>query len=300
MQRKLVKQGQNALTVTLPAKWLRGMSLNAGDEIFIDDGGKDLILSASDREGVKNGSFNLDSASNDQIRSVLASAYKSGYDEIILNFNEQPPLQIINALISTFTGLEVVSQTKTSVVIKSFLRTEEKEVMNLVVKMFQILKLVAEMIEDDWNSVDFENIDQLIKGNVRKLRDHCLRTIHVNKYGGDKSYDYYDFVTQLEKLGADLRSLAEYASKNKPARSSVIKDIRAALDKCYECYLKNDPVKANLFWIEHYRKRGHTIGFDMLKKLYKKDDPIIIGVYVTIMRRFTHIGSRLMSLTSKA
>ena len=35
MRRKLVKQGVNALTVTLPAKWIEKKGLKAGDEIDV-------------------------------------------------------------------------------------------------------------------------------------------------------------------------------------------------------------------------------------------------------------------------
>jgi len=46
MERKLVKQGRNALTVTLPAKWLKFRRLEAGDSVFFDEKDDGILISS--------------------------------------------------------------------------------------------------------------------------------------------------------------------------------------------------------------------------------------------------------------
>ncbi|MGV8169112.1 MAG: AbrB/MazE/SpoVT family DNA-binding domain-containing protein, partial [Candidatus Nanoarchaeia archaeon] len=47
MERKLVKQGQNALTVTLPAKWLKQKGLKAGGSVFLEVENNSVVVKSS-------------------------------------------------------------------------------------------------------------------------------------------------------------------------------------------------------------------------------------------------------------
>ena len=50
MRRKLVKQGDNALTITLPAAWTRVHQLTPGNEVDVRQEGQELILSSEPAE----------------------------------------------------------------------------------------------------------------------------------------------------------------------------------------------------------------------------------------------------------
>jgi antitoxin component of MazEF toxin-antitoxin module len=49
MERKLVKQGRDALTLTLPAKWLKQKGLKQGDSVFIEQHDNFLKLNIGSR-----------------------------------------------------------------------------------------------------------------------------------------------------------------------------------------------------------------------------------------------------------
>ena len=57
--------------------------------------------------------------------------------------------------------------------IKSFLRPAE-DTNALIIKLFQIIKLVVSDLNDEWDKVDINNLEILVNLNLRKLRDHCL------------------------------------------------------------------------------------------------------------------------------
>ena len=48
MRRKLVKQGNATLMISLPSKWAKENKLDKGDEIILNEYGRDLIVSTEE------------------------------------------------------------------------------------------------------------------------------------------------------------------------------------------------------------------------------------------------------------
>lgn len=297
MRRKLVKQGQNALTVTLPAKWAKRNSLKAGDEVEIGEEDKNILISGIGEAGITSKTIKLEDSNKNHLRSVIASAYKSGYDEIILKFKEKPSLKEINSIINTFTGLEFLSQEKKGLVIKSFLRAEEENTENLIIKLFQMAKLIADTINKEGDKIDLKNFTPLVP-NFRKLRDHCLRNIHANRYGGDKSYDHYDFVTILEKIAFGFYELAELISSKRIKKSSLIEELNLLLEEFYQSYLKKDFFSANRLWLKVGGIKDKKTSPKTLSQTIKKNNPLLVFHYFYLLRLYRHLSSRLVSLSS--
>ena len=44
MKRRIIKQGHNTLTITLPSKWAKKFNINPGDEVELIEQGKDLKI----------------------------------------------------------------------------------------------------------------------------------------------------------------------------------------------------------------------------------------------------------------
>jgi len=298
MKRKLIKQGLGGVTVSLPIKWVRDLNLEAGDEIDINETDKNLLISSSGKETIKEKNIQLYDTDKKHLRSVIAAAYKAGYDEINIGFKNHPKLQDINDIINSFTGLELISQTKNTFKIKSFLKLSENETDSLIIKMFQIAKLIAETVDQDWNKVDTKYLQTLLKSNQIKLRDHTLRTIHQAKYKGDQSYDYYDFVTILEKLSAAFFEMSLHITANKIKRNNLMNDLLTLLDKFYQAYLKKDYDKSNRLWLNMRRDIEVKLGPKNLAKTLKKEDPVMVANYYYITKLYRHLSSRLISLSS--
>lgn len=298
MKRKLISQGINGLTIYLPKKWTDKSGLKAGDEVEITAQEKDLLLSSESKKSLKTERVKLHSNHESLIRSIISSAYKSGYDEIILEFSVNPNLTVINRIVNTFTGLEVTSQEKNKVTIKSFLTTDVTEVDNLILKLFQNLNLIAQTIDQEWEKVDEENLGATRK-NVIKLRDHCLRAIHLHRYGGDKSYDYYDLVTQLEKLFYEFYQLGTFASVSKIKKPELYKIVLRSLAELYQNYLKKELPGSSQSWEKHHFEVREGLKVASLIKLMKKENSVFVVYYYNIMKRLLHLNSRVNSLSLK-
>ena len=283
MRRKLIRQGNDALTITIPAKWLKNKNLKSGDEIEINEQEQDLLISGTGEAELKTKQITLENISKNHLRSLISSAYKAGYDQINIKSKEQLKLSLINEIINTFTGLEVVSQDKTTLMIKSFLRPAE-DTNALIIKLFQIIKLVVSDLNDEWEKVDIDNLEILVNLNLRKLRDHCLRNIHLQKFGGDKSYDYYDLVTVLEKIAAEFLVLAKGVT-NRSFQAEFL-ELKELFEQAYSVYLKKDYSKANRFWL----------GVGKVKNSFLEKK--ILVSYYHLIKLYRHLSSRLVSLSN--
>lgn len=294
MKRKLIKQGYDALTLTLPRKWVRENSLKPGDEVNIEDSGNKLIVKGNSISSGKIKKITLDKTNRGHLRSLISSSYKSGYDEIVLHIKDDVNLILVNEIVNSFTGLEVISNDKKKYVIKSFLMSEGSNIENLITKMFQLTRFIAESSYEDWDKVDLNNLQVMLKQNTMKLRDHCLRLIHANKFGGDNSYDYYDLVTILDKLAHAYYVYSNDVVKYKIKKSKLDDLMFDHIEKIYKFYLKKDFDEINQLWLEVTSYIDNSLR-EELKKNLKGEKMVMSMHYNYISHLYVHILSRLLS-----
>jgi phosphate uptake regulator len=60
MKRKVIKQGHNTLTITLPNKWASRFNLAAGDEIDLNEKDNGLFISTEKHSEKKRAEFSLE------------------------------------------------------------------------------------------------------------------------------------------------------------------------------------------------------------------------------------------------
>jgi len=298
MRRKLIKQGGSGLTVYVPKRWVDLKGLKAGDEVDVAEENERIVIARAGETRQLRKEVSFETTSTSVIRSTIASLYKAGYDEMILKFKEMPSMSSMNEIINTFTGLEILSQDKDSITIKCFLRLDEDETEKLINKMFQLTKLVVEEIKNEWDKADIDNLTTLVRINARKLRDHSLRTIHASKYGGDKSYDYYDLVTVLEEIAAEFLFLAKNVKEKKLKDKSLIAPLSALLEEGHRCYLKREMEAAQTYKLMLREHAKSTIDLAVISSTIKKTDPLVFMSYYHIMRMYNHLSSRLISINS--
>lgn len=291
MKRKLIRQGAGGLTVCLPKEWTSRNNLKPGKEVNLEEEDNKLVIASSPNQPTKQKTLDIGEFGLLQIRSIIASAYKAGYSQITLK--SVPPSNKIDEIVNTFTGLEIISQSKDQVIIKSFLVVEPKEIENLIIKMLQGVKSLGETIFEDWGKIDKKYLES-VHTNFKKSRDHCLRSINITKFGGDKTYDYYDFVTALEKLMAEYCLAAEYIIEYTPPKSHHLKKAFNFFNMLHISYLKNNFKETEKVWVLHNERKKETLKLTELKK--SKDELFVF--YYGIMQKLQHISSRILSLSS--
>ncbi|RME77616.1 hypothetical protein D6774_03705 [Candidatus Woesearchaeota archaeon] len=286
MQRKIIPQGKGGATISLPIDWVRKHNLKAGDSVYLEEERDALFITSTFRKKEKSKEILFThTPSLQKIRTIVASLYKAGYTQITLTFPEEAPHADLATLISTFTGLEIISQTPRQVVIHSFLTQDPQETEQLITKLFHTVHYLFSHL----STIDTEE-GNAYKINTRKVRDHCLRLIHTTKHGGDVTYDYYDIVTTLEKITTELARVIQHKT------CSLVSTLFPHFDNLYTAYLKKDSEKSMEVYdtLQRIREKDNK---RMQRKTYAKKYPVEVGFYYILEERLLQLASRVISTT---
>jgi phosphate uptake regulator len=127
MKRKVVRQGHNTLTVTLPKQWTEEHNIKAGDELDLRETEEGLVMASDYHAAPKTISLNVDGMERLALSKLLIAAFEQGFDTITLTFTKphikswshgkENVSDVINFFVSRLIGLEILSQTPRSITI---------------------------------------------------------------------------------------------------------------------------------------------------------------------------------------
>ncbi len=119
MKRKVIKQGNGTLTITLPKEWTKEVGLKGGDEIDVREEEGNLIV-GSKAETTSETTIELsarglsaDKHKNPDryvTRSLIINSLRKGHDRVKILFDSPKTLPIINNCVGEVIGYEIVEQ----------------------------------------------------------------------------------------------------------------------------------------------------------------------------------------------
>ena len=122
MRRKIIKQGSGSCTVFLPLDWVRQQGLGPGDEVEMEAYGKEIRITRP-QGGLRVQRFDCEEGlSQEELRSIVASAYKAGADEIILT--GKVPVRYLEGIAHSLTGMEILAMTGKEARLRCFVKTD--------------------------------------------------------------------------------------------------------------------------------------------------------------------------------
>lgn len=221
MKRKLVKQGVNALTVSLPAKWIKKNSLQSGVEIDLEEVENSIVITPENtKKPIKRVEVDI-SDMDSYIQQLFATmVHKKGYDEILVRYKDPKQLKAIRERMDNLLGFEIVEQDNNKCLIKNISGDNESEYDSILRRSFLVTKNMFENIVDSLNNNDFSDIDSILeleKTNNR-LTNYCERILvkYMNK--GNSSFVSYVIIWNIESIADDLRDFLRdiKSRKSKP------------------------------------------------------------------------------------
>jgi phosphate uptake regulator len=245
MLRKLVKQGRDALTLTVPAKWVKERNLKVGDEVSISIDRSNLIVSSDLKHVPKKIGFSIDKSKKEFIRTLISGAYRRGFDEISVSFDNPDDAIKIQDACTSLIGCNVVDHSKNIIIIKVMAGENDEEFPKQLNKMFQTLKFLSSSLKEHLGGVKKKEEElSLIRKQLIKLRDHCQRTLNVTGFGGDKRVEYNTLIFLIEKVGAEYFRLFECILNNKISvtkkTNELISDQIYFFDMLSSAFMKGD------------------------------------------------------------
>jgi len=298
MKRKIIKQGHNTLTITLPSDWARKFNLGAGSEIDIVERDNGLFVSTEKNHEHLKAEFNIDGLDIPTIWKYFMGVYREGYDEIKVTFSsgtefENPYkfftkyrldlrygkktekmsiMEFFHELTNRFIGYEIVEYGKDFVVIKEMSEITSKEFDSALRRIFL---LTQQMAEENCEAMKNNNTEVLrhvhdVDINLDKFHDYCIRILNKTRNkDSKKSCLLFATLYLLELLGDEYKNIANHLIQDfSKADFKNIVEIAESIKSQFELYY-------SMFYKFEKQKLIESSELDKVRyfgaiKLYKK------------------------------
>lgn len=224
MKRRVIKQGHNTLTITLPAKWAEGNSIKAGDELEIEEKGNILQINSSSAGKMEKTMIDINGF-DVALEKMIYSTYKKGYDEIEIRYSNPLMLnQIQKIILEIVVGFEIVSHSKSSCVIKSVVEVHDDEFDPILRRTFLLLHSMEEGIHNALCSADLTTLPTFrnMESMNNRYTGFCRRLLNRQVRGDFKNQHLlYCMIEFLEKIPDEYKFLCDYLTEN-PKEAKLI------------------------------------------------------------------------------
>jgi len=236
MKRRVIKQGHNTLTITLPSVWSKKYNVAPGDELDIEEQGKSLLVHAEKGADMpRRAIVDVRGLPVPLIWRYVSSAYRSGYDEIKIMFDESKtmkslytafsyntidkishdgnfaPIEAIQALVNRFVGVEIIDQQRNYCIAKELGETTYKEFDNALRRIFLLLLHLSEQMIVSLKKKDLRSLKSvhMVDTNLDRFQDFCLRVLNRKGYVKfQKTPTVYSLIFLLELIGDEYKKIA--------------------------------------------------------------------------------------------
>ena len=218
MERKLVKQGKNALTITLPSKWVQKFNLSQNDSIIISEEKENLIISTNSEKKQINCEIDIKDLSRGLAFHIITGKYIQGFDKITIKHNNFKLSQEIG---NGFFGFMIESHNENELIMKDMIKIPQDNFLEIFKRSCQLLIQQARTLKKLTNKqITFSDVkteERLLDSNIF----YCLR--YINKYEKlENSYRYFLLTTTLETVGDSISEIAKYLDQKESITNEEI------------------------------------------------------------------------------
>jgi len=288
------------LTVSLPLKWAKRIGLKKGDELEVNEKDNSLLIETKSSPVYKQTSFDIGDSSPRYIMRRIGIAYRAGYDELKINFNNASEAKIAQEKIGKCIGFEIIEQGSKYIIAKDIGGTLKSEFDNVLRRVFFML---LAMSKDSYSALannKLKSLDEVIEieETIDKLTNFCKRIINRGEYMHDKSSYIYSIVSKLEKISDEYRDICfNYRDKNSLKLSKETLDfynkIDGFLESLYNFFYNFNERKG--IELSNIRTDLYKKGIDLMKK-QSKEESLLIHFLINISIGISDIAGLIYPL----
>jgi phosphate uptake regulator len=263
--RKVQVTGGSTFTVSIPKDWANENDVTAGDQIEFFPGDGSLVMSPAGKGEPTRGELEISEFEGENLTRAVMAMYVSGFDVLELSADRisTEQRQSIRAATQNLMGLEVLEETKNTVVIRDLLDSSELSIHDAVDRMRLIsLSMLKDAVRalvdnDDDLARDViqrdDEVDRLWYVVARIFRT-ALRSPEAAQeigLGREACFDYHSSARQLERIADHAAKIARTALKLGELDESVAASIEAihedaasVIDTAMKALIVNDAEKA--------------------------------------------------------
>lgn len=248
MRRKIIKQANQAFTLTLPIDWVRENSLDKKDsEVEVTSHEKSLIITNTGNVEIKKASIEIKEKKETRAIGALISAlYAKGTDEISITSEKDISKDVIESLNENL-GFALVSKEGKKYIIKDVSGSNYSNLDEIFKRVFQMVLIFYNSAIEDCFGEEKETIDSLHHRD-REINKFCLfleRAVNKMSYSNViESRVIFTYAIELERIGDEIHRLWRTNILNKikktPAMRNILELSKQALEKSFEFYFNID------------------------------------------------------------
>ncbi len=266
--RKVNKVGRDTLTISLPREWVGQNHIQKGMELAIEEINDKLVIN-SGNISKKEITIEVNNISTFLLSKWINDAYIQNIDKLTINltkqkiFNHEINKEVsvadyVTSLISTYIGLEIVSQNEKKILIQNLIKESDTKNFTVIQKRTHSLfiELVNQICEDiNKHPVKF---DLSIKNqvlNVRKFIYYSTRLIVSSDIDAVSKIKWYVLYDHLDNSLYNIERLVGYV-KEMNALSSAAKSAINEIFTIFIDYLKVEDINnetMNKLVLERYK-----------------------------------------------
>ncbi len=220
MRRKIIKQGNDSYTLTLPVKWVRRNHIDSKAEVELCEEDNKIVVSPVSANNIKECTVSIKDRTERDLVLTLSRLYKNGYSQMTLTDVTSVLLKKIeDVLEKELSGIEIsmVEGNKCVLEVTSEPRGDNYQV--LLRRIFFIIQESVSLIIDNRELGKVSKLAEKAKSHQR----FCKRFI-VNNLKTEDGYDEYSLLSYIIIIETDLRRISELMIKHKAPLSKQVKD----------------------------------------------------------------------------
>ncbi len=270
IERRVVQHGPSTLIVSLPSRWVKAYGVKKGDELHVEEKGKNLVITSSAALPNLSLATDVSGLPSFLVTRLLARSYQKGYDKIRLTHNSPELLKAIQEKVQELIGYEIIEQDGKTCLVRSITSNIELGFDQSLRRAFLIVQQMLETCREAYAQGDKDGLNGLgIKDfEVNRLCYFCLR--HMNKRGYvdmdnmHQSHVLYYLVEVLEDLGDSYKRLAALLAQSGR--------VNKRLEECLDLLQQQAKVSYEYFYAPTLQKAKDA--YTLYKRLGEKLEEI--------------------------
>ena len=242
MKRKVIKQANQAYTITLPIEWVRKNNICGKTELELSEEGKSLIISNIGKITQKKSTIDVTNQNGRTLGRIIKSMYAKGVDEIEIKSDKNISKEIYRSLKDTI-GFALVSQKENTFIIKDIGGTNAEDLDEIFKRVFQMILSFYESAFNDIFGEEKETLESLEERDqeINKFCYFLERGVNKMSYKdaiSGRALFTYSF--EIEKIGDEIQRLwrtnIKYKVKKSKELKKFIEESMKGLEKAFEFY----------------------------------------------------------------
>jgi len=247
VRRKIIAQGGGGRTISLPIEWIRKNELKPGDELDIEGGQDNLVLTINEPHKKKKISIEIPDTEESYVRTYILNTYRVGYDSISVNY--LGPESIINNVVETFLiGFEINKIDSSNYIIESISEPSFEKCESIIQRLFFIMSQILENILD-------KEIEQDVH-KIQKYDNFLKRCLSKKVFKPNSQPLIWQFLSNMSHIARTAfhfkKQLNQEKNLDKKKLGMILKKLNEMIEITKQTYLKNDLINLHkvheIYW----------------------------------------------------